>query len=915
MTVPGNPRSLEIEAWLDAGGVVVAASERAARALRAQYSQARLAAGLRGWPTPAIFSWETWLREAWIDRNSKGLLLLNADQERALWQQVLEAAKPDLRPTHRLAMQAQKAWQLLADYAPEAVGQLDQLGWVGEFAEFAQWLGDFLARCRRDNLLSAALLAAALAEIVAEEATANRPALLLVGFDRLLPVQEQLLAAWGAWQHEAQAGPAVETAVLACVSEEEELAACVRWLRERLAANAKARLLVVAPNIADRRGALERALLETPAGMEPIRFEFSLGKPLEQVGLVHSALLLLGWLTPPDRRNSQAPTVTEVELDWLAGAGDFARDAEEVAEMTAAMLRQRDLGQQRAEWTLAAFVAAGGAAAEHGWAARLKAAEQALGEKPAYASPMEWVAVAAELLTLLGWPGYRPLSSTAYQARKLWERLLDTAASLGFQGAAMSWQGFVSALKEIAAETIFATESREPQVLLSGPAESAGLQAEGIWFLGAVETDWPIRGAANPLLPIGWQKQHGLPHASAQLDWELAHQTTLRLLASAPVVVFSHARSVADGDTRPSRMVERLSGKAAVAAPPEPERQNDDAAEWMEDATTVPFPLRTLRDGVRTLTRQSQCPFQAFAVARLGAGDWQAAEAGLDARQRGTLMHAALGRIWGGPEKGGLKSLTELRALSEASDLTGFVRTHVDAALRDRTSATLRETLPPALLMLEADRLTTLLTSWLGYELKRAEFTVFDTEFKRSLTIAGLTMQVRLDRVDLVGEDGAGGALILDYKSGSLKASAWLGERPDDVQLPLYAAYAPLSQETGYEDAAVAGILIATTKPGKDMGFSGRVRDAQAMLNPGLHASSGLAKNPLDDAQLEEWRRILDRLAGEFLEGRAEVDPKDDAKTCQKCHLQAVCRVYENLGAAAMSADEGGEDGEGEADA
>ena len=278
-------------------------------------------------------------------------------------------------------------------------------------------------------------------------------------------------------------------------------------------------------------------------------------------------------------------------------------------------------------------------------------------------------------------------------------------------------------------------------------------------------------------------------------------------------------------------------------------------------------------------------------------------------------MHAALGRIWGGPEKGGLKSLTELRALSEASDLTGFVRTHVDAALRDRTSATLRETLPPALLMLEADRLTTLLTSWLGYELKRAEFTVFDTEFKRSLTIAGLTMQVRLDRVDLVGEDGAGGALILDYKSGSLKASAWLGERPDDVQLPLYAAYAPLSQETGHEDAAVAGILIATTKPGKDMGFSGRVRDAQAMLNPGLHASSGLAKNPLDDAQLEEWRRILDRLAGEFLEGRAEVDPKDGAKTCQKCHLQAVCRVYENLGAAAMSADECGEDGEGEADA
>ena len=54
---------------------------------------------------------------------------------------------------------------------------------------------------------------------------------------------------------------------------------------------------------------------------------------------------------------------------------------------------------------------------------------------------------------------------------------------------------------------------------------------------------------------------------------------------------------------------------------------------------SFPFPLSAISGGAATLTRQSLCPFQAFATVRLAAENFDPAEAGLNARQRGLLLH------------------------------------------------------------------------------------------------------------------------------------------------------------------------------------------------------------------------------------------------------------------------------------
>jgi hypothetical protein len=48
-------------------------------------------------------------------------------------------------------------------------------------------------------------------------------------------------------------------------------------------------------------------------------------------------------------------------------------------------------------------------------------------------------------------------------------------------------------------------------------------------------------------------------------------------------------------------------------------------------------------------------------------------------------------------------------------------------------------------------------------------------------------------------------------------------------------------------------------------------------------------------ALLADWKRETDSLGTAFAAGDAAVDPKRDLKTCLRCDLQTLCRVYEKF--------------------
>jgi ATP-dependent helicase/DNAse subunit B len=90
------------------------------------------------------------------------------------------------------------------------------------------------------------------------------------------------------------------------------------------------------------------------------------------------------------------------------------------------------------------------------------------------------------------------------------------------------------------------------------------------------------------------------------------------------------------------------------------------------------------------------------------------------------------------------------------------------------------------------------------------------------------------------------------------------------------------------------------------------VGNARTTLKTDLSARSNLAKNDSLAESLIDWRKCIEQLAKDFLAGRAEVNPREYPKTCERCGLQTLCRIQESQ--ALLEDEEEPENSEGESD-
>ena len=227
----------------------------------------------------------------------------------------------------------------------------------------------------------------------------------------------------------------------------------------------------------------------------------------------------------------------------------------------------------------------------------------------------------------------------------------------------------------------------------------------------------------------------------------------------------------------------------------------------------------------------------------------------LSAKQRGQLLHAVLHSVWSG-RRPGIKNHDDLFAIK---DLAAFVRTHVKAGLQSALPAGISEQMPPMYLELEEIRLVRLVSEWLEFEKTRAPFTVEQTEAQRTVTIAGLSMNLRLDRVDRLID---GSSLVIDYKTGSVDPKSWDLPRPDDLQLPLYKVFGlePLQPSLfdSYGGPASGGLVFAKVRAG-DTCFAGRVADAEKTIDPDLPGNSALVRRKLTGLDESQWKEYIEQ--------------------------------------------------------
>lgn len=872
----------KIDGWLREGRLVVTSSDRAARALQSAFHRRRRAEGLTAWPAPQIHDFKSFARSAWEELSLDGRLILNSAQEQALWADIIRdeqhLATVISASIHRLAAMAMEAYDLLCSYCPKYLHEPARKGWDRDAEAFSRWLTAFEQVCGKQNLLSMSKLPLELVSALRPD-SASRPPIRVAGFDRMLPVQHELFNAWGEWRQFSPEDPARQVRFYHAPDRQAELAACAQWCGRQLAADPQKRLLVVTHQVSDGRGEIERAFLRLgKAGSRPA-FEFTLGIPLSQVALARGAGLLLRWLDG---------AIEENEVDWLFSSELAATQAESAA-LQACMRAIRRRGLQQTHWPLQSFVRSqpGSLRLPESWIIRMLAAQRQLREfssKPQ--SPLAWADKVPGLLDTIGWPGEQARASAEFQAHRRWQQALDTVGSLGFDGRRVNWHEFLSSLDRAMQETLFAPQSLDAPIQIAGPAESAGLTADAIWFLGADEDSWPSVGAMNPLVPPQIQREAGMPHSSPARGWELAHAITSRLIASASGIHFSYAVQRDTTETRPSRLIAQIAG-ASEPMPAElaPLPIKSPKTIVFADFSRVPFQQESASGGSAVLTSQSQCPFKAFAVTRLEAKDWEPAEVGLTASQRGQLLHSVLHALWG--PNGGLRSSVDLHKLT---NVESHVHSHVQQVMRDEVPRAVRERMPDRYLDLEEKRLVRVITEWLAYEAKRIPFTVAETESERVIHLAGITLRLRLDRIDRLKDDSL---LVIDYKTGNVSPKVWDLPRPDDVQLPLYKVFGVEEAHTLSDHrASSGGLVFAKIRPG-DATFAGYVANPIETIDPDLDARNALRRHRLTAAREADWKAAIEQLAIDFVEGRAEVDPREFPTTCERCGLQAVCRVLE----------------------
>ena len=864
-----------------AGAVVLCATRRLARHLRAEHDAARQAAGLGQWRPLVALSLDAWLGQvtdaALLDgalpAHAAPRLALTPLQEQALWEEAIDSSgeADGLFDREGLAALAVEANSLAETWGIEA-----GVACSDETRAFLRWRGELRARCAAGRWLEPARLRAWRIERLREGAGRLPSRLVFAGFDRYTPQERELarvLAARGVAVFELEFG--AEPAAASAVELPDRAAECLAaaaWAAEQLAARPDAHLAIVVPDLAARRDALAAALDDAlhddalaPAAAEMSRrYNFSLGAPLAGWPVADCALRVLRMAVQPRRIAQEELARMLASPYWSAGGAALdarARLDARLRELLPPTLALADVLR------LARRLRSQGAPLEAtiGHLEAIRAAAARFGKE----KPSAWAGLVAELLENAGWPGGRTLSSHEWQVVAA---LRETLAGLADMDAVLGRIGFAEAVRQLqraCRQRVFQpqTEGR-PAVEVLGPLEAAGARFDALWVLGMSDDAWPPPPRPNPLLPAAAQRRAGSPNAGAEVQLDYAMAIHRRLLASAPVVVFSRAAADGDRPLRPSPLIAGLPSSPMPVPRPAPAEVMAAAArvESLDDHRAPPLADgEEPGGGVGLLKAQAICPAWAFHRYRLGARPLAEPVEGLDAASRGTLLHRAMERFWNGRDSVSLQGMSvEERQLAVATAVAG--------ALSAFDSA--RELpLSPRFAQLERARLERLLSSWLEVERARPQpFTVLACEQTVGIDLDGLKLDIRVDRID---ELAGGRRVILDYKTGrNLRLADWQGERIVEPQLPAYAV-------TCAEPPAV----VAFAKVRDDgCAFVGTGGDAG--LLPGVKAA--------DDwpAMLAAWREAIHAVAREIREGEAAVRILDE-RQLEYCEVLPLLRLPE----------------------
>jgi probable DNA repair protein len=797
------------------------------------------------WKAPRVMSLEHWLGFCWnelVDQNHQlvnGYAQIGRLQNIFYWEQAI--AKHDESLDQSFATMANDCFDLLQRWNID-IEQVDEQS--AAFYKFKRWTQSYLQLLDSNKLLTSGSIWRQVGVAFSKQVLKKENKIHLYGFQSIAPLQQWVMqnAATEVISIEAS-GEAATTSKLECPDPSAELETAAKWAAQQLLKQPNQRIGLVIPDLINRVPEVARVINEALASNNcSIAVNISAGVKLAETPILQSALAFLemtefllpvsqwlGILNSPYCHFNNLPIQFRVDCEL------------EIRET-----KKHDLGLDK-------FI-------------QIIRAQQAELDNPDSIQPQlqplydiqqlirqtasnkksfsQWADFFKQFTNQLGWPGTKQPNSLQYQQIQFWDKLLGFFTELDNLGEEISRSKALGYLQKLANEHLFHPQTGDAPLQILGLLEAVGLEFDQLWIAGMDNTHFPSSGSMNPVLSANYQRRHQMPFSVPENELEIAKNLLSGFSLNSNKLFLSYPITDGKSPLDQSPLIKEYDLQKQTL-----EVDTTGLPQWLDQPYLCDLQidygyefnaqLEPIRGGSSILKNQSTCPFNAFAIHRLWAKSFEQPALGLEAMDRGSIAHEILYRLWS------LWTSSKVFCGLSEKQLNDQLLETIDQVLTEQATTS------PILLgdnfkQLEKQRLTKIVSQWLEIERQRQPFEVKQTEKKKQLSLGQLNISLIIDRLDSVN----GETLVIDYKTGTVKADVWLGDRPVDPQLPLYI----LASEP-----EPIGCTFALLK-GNDQKFLGISKD---QIIQGVKASEDW------QLQVEDWRHSIAKLAEEFTQGKA----------------------------------------------
>jgi len=903
MTQSYSTRWKSILEKLDDGQLIITASNRQADFLKNQFRYYKSSQQHNTWLQPNIYTEKQWkqnlyehLRFHLLDSDTPSNLLSD-NESRLLWERLVSADDDFLLDTRRTAERARQAITRLADWnLIDGVALNEEYSWREETTRLQGWHAKITEQCEVHHWLEPYLLNQWLTQKLKKVHNLKHcnlshllpKTIYFLGYQETVPSLNRLKDSLSDSGHDLHSIKA-EVVTSTCVRHEytdanEELIETALWAKHKWLEHPEHRIGVVIPNLNQCRDKVMQTFERVFCASQLLNsndqilrpYDISLGASLAQYTLIDHALTLLSFLTS---------SLHQEELLLFIQSPYFFSDEEQlhIIDISNAVRRSRQASLTRADICYYSSRTENECASFNTFLERLEQFQHST-----TLLPSQWSIQITDLLSELGWCENQKQTSVEYQTKEAWQKQIDQLAIVDHLTSVMSWSQYLSLLKRSIKETLFQPQTADCAIQIMGIFEATFLTFDHLHICGIDNRRWPESAKPNPFIPYEIQKQNDMPSSSAERELRVSRDLCRLMSESAEEVSFSHSKGNGEESLSVSPLIEALpvvsfDTKSMYQSPAEMIFQQQPELELFCDAIATKLSKKVTSGGTKLLQDIARCQFSAFAHHRLKAKAHDKPKQGIDALDRGNLVHHILEQCWLHVFNKDQQQLIQLDSENKlAETIRPIIQISIDAFQEQQ-----QQPYSDAIIHIEQRRLERLLLQWFKLEAQRPQFRVKSVEQSIKADIDGHILTIQLDRVDVLEDQSLA---IIDYKTGEVKAKDWFGERPEQPQLPMYSVVVDGKKE------AVGAILYGKVKY-SECSFVGIAED-QTMV-------SGVKKNFTDDTtmnpehlsfqqQVNQWRNNLYQLMAEYSEGESAVAPRDE-KACQYCDLHGFCRIGEQL--------------------